>query len=109
MTLPKILSYITLHFDNLDKDVVEQELNMKLLPRTKSCHVIMNLTQIKPNFGIFKRTGEIKGVFEKYREHSDKIIKESTILVNSRPAKFIARIFLKLAQPSCPTKIEISS
>lgn len=107
MPLEKTLSTVTLHFENLDKEVIENEINSKLLSRLTICHVIMNLTQIKPGFGIFKKTGEIKGVFDKYREHSDKIIKQSTILVGSRPAKFVARIFLKLAHPSCPTKIQI--
>ena len=107
MSIPKNLSSITLNFEDMDKDVVERELNTKLLPRSMSCHVIMNLTQVKPSFLLFRKTGEIKKVFEKYREHSDKVIKESTILVGSRPAKFIARIFLKIAKPSCPTIIQI--
>lgn len=105
--MKRIYSTITLNFDNLDKDIITSELENKLISRKTSCHMIMNLTKIKPGFSIIRRTNQVKSILEQYREHSDKIVKQSTILVNSKPAKFIARIFMQMARPSCPTSIEI--
>lgn len=66
----------------------------KLLTRFTDCEVIFDLTKLNHVFALIRHTKKIKRIFEKYREHGDKIIKNS--------------IVLKIANPSCPTSIQIS-
>ena len=101
------LSQVNLQFKNFDSNEIENELETKLLSRTTECEVVFDLTKINHVFALIRHTGKIKRIFEKYREHGDKIIKKSIVLVRSKGAKMIANIFLKIANPSCPTSIQI--
>lgn len=103
----KKLSQINLQFTSFDSDEIEHEIETKLLTRFTECEVIFDLTKLNHVFALVRHTGKIKRIFENYREHSDKIIKKSIVLVASTGAKMIANIFLKIAHPSCPTLIRI--
>lgn len=105
----RVLSQIKLEFLSFDNDAIENEICSKLVSRNTECEVIFDLTKLKHVFAIIRHTGKVKRIFDKYRDHSDKIIKKSVILVASQPAKVIAHIFLKIAKPSCPTTINILS
>jgi len=104
----KELSQINLQFESFDSTEIENELKTKLLTRFTDCEVIFDLTRLNHVFALIRHTRKIKRIFEKYREHGDKIIKNSIVLVRSKGAKMIANIFLKIANPSCPTSIQIS-
>lgn len=104
----KELSQIYLQFVSFDLNEIENELKTKLLTRLTECEVIFDLTKINHVFALIRHTGKIKRIFETYREHSNKIIKKTIVLVRSKGAKLIANIFLKIANPSCPTSIQIS-
>lgn len=105
----KALSQINLEFLSFDSNDIETEICKKLLPRVKECEVIFDLTKLNHVFAFIRHTGKIKNIFEKYRDHSEIIIKNSIILVNSKGAKIMANIFLKLANSSCPTTIKITN
>lgn len=102
------LSQVNIQFKSFNAEDIEHELKTKLLTRLTECEVIFDLTKLNHVFALIRHTVKIKRIFEKYREHGDKIIKKSIVLVRSKGAKMIANIFLKIANPSCPTSIEIS-
>jgi hypothetical protein len=104
----KKLSQINLQFTSFDSDEIENEIKTKLLTRFTECEVIFDLTKLNHVFALVRHTGKIKRIFENYREHGDKIIRKTIVLVRSKGAKLIANIFLKIANPSCPTSIQIS-
>lgn len=92
--------------DNLEH--LEKSIESDVFTRTEPCHVRFDFTRANPSFKLLKRSGSIKDCFEKNREKADEIMKSSEIIVNSRPAKFIIGLFLKLAKPSVPVKITVN-
>lgn len=91
--------------DNLEH--LEKSIESVVFNRSEPCHVRFDFTKANPSFKLLKRSGSIKDCFEKNREKADEIMKSSEIVVNSRPAKFIIGLFLKLAKPSVPVKITV--
>lgn len=101
----KCNSEICIQIEDFDLPNIEESITSKIMSRTRPCHLILDASSAKIGFGLLKRTKSIQNMFEKYRSQADELIGSSEIIVSSRPAAFLANIFIKIAKPSTDTTI----
>lgn len=105
----KVNSTVKLDIDTLNFDDIQSQIETKLLYRRNPCKLIIDLRNLNLTFAVFRSTRKLKSFFDKNREKTDKIIHSSDILVKSRRALLIAKLFVQLARPSSETHIIIKA